>query len=113
MTISEPIEHGASDPIGTGTPDEIESEMLRFAKTMPEPARAGNWGSGLWTKNLLLEIGQLGEQRLGEHDMPLALESEWGDQEAVDRDFQKMQACGFSMTELASWTKRPTKPGGA
>jgi hypothetical protein len=24
--------------------------------------------------------------------MPLALESEWGDQEAVDRDFQKMQA---------------------
>jgi hypothetical protein len=104
---------GVSEPIGTGTPDEIEREILRIATTMPEPARAGNWGSGLWTKSLLLAIGQLGKQHhcyvcgcrevepeqgrwlfdlawLGEHDMPLALESEWGDQEAVDRDFQKL-----------------------
>jgi predicted RNA-binding Zn-ribbon protein involved in translation (DUF1610 family) len=25
----------------------------------------------------------------------------------------KCRPCGFSMTEPASWTKRPTKPGGA
>jgi hypothetical protein len=50
MTISEPIEHGASDPIGTGTPDEIESEMLRFAKTMPEPRAPAIGAAGFGQK---------------------------------------------------------------
>jgi len=111
------VERKTSEPTGTGTPDEIETDIIRIVSAVPELAQAEAWRSGdaPWTVHISRALAKLGKDRrfevcakhckgIADHGewlfdhvwidgerVPLVLESEWGDEDKVDRDFHKIR----------------------
>jgi hypothetical protein len=121
MTILEAVEHNASEWTGTGTPDQIETDIIRIVSTVPVLARVEAWrpGETPWTVHISRALAQLGKARgfnvRGKHcegiadqgewlfdhvwidgeRVPLVLESEWGHQKKSMEILSTASACAM------------------